>query len=232
MNTIGPERLEFLEHAVDQTFDGETVASKEARGWGTNDSDFEAYCVDLALPDNPEGLGGIIEAQIGRSASNVGIDLAGGTEGVALRDLLRMGLLGKALVTNYATKPTEDDPRLDHIEGDLADRDTWTGILDWQQEHASDGLDLVMHRPVGGLQNFSPFVYTSAANLLLDMIKPGGVMFCQVPRSLTQGSGQLGLRIVCRRLAERDDIEEIIPSFVYPRHEEMKLDSTIIIKKP
>ncbi len=232
MNSIGPERLAFLDYAVDETFDDETVDSKEARGWGTNNSDFEAYCVDLALPDNPEGLGGIIEAQIGRSKNSVGVDLAGGSEAVALRDLLRQGFLGKALVTNYSDKPTDDDPRLYHIEGDLASRSTWANILGWQKEHAADGLDLVMHRPVGGLQNFQPFVYTSAANLLLDMIRPGGVMFCQIPRSLTRTRGQIGLNVVCSQITEREDLDRIVPSFVYPVHEEKKLDSVIITKKP
>ena len=101
MHTIGSERLDFLDGAVEENFDDETVASKEARGWGTNNSDFEAYCVDLALPNHPGGLQGIVERQIGHYEHNVGLDLAGGSDGVALQDLLNDGILGTAILTNY-----------------------------------------------------------------------------------------------------------------------------------
>jgi hypothetical protein len=234
MYTIGPERLDFLDGAVEEVFDDETVASKEARGWGTNNSDFEAYCVDLALPNHPEGLQGIVERHVGRHEHNVGLDLAGGSDGVALQDLLNDGILGTAILTNYydlRTDSAKQEQRLHHVAGDLAERDTWEEILVHQRHYAPDGLALIMHRPVGGLQNFAPDIYREAAHLLLDIARPGGVVLYQVPTSLTRRGREHYLELVRPSMRARDDIEEPIPSFVHGENKKPVLDSVIIVKK-
>jgi hypothetical protein len=88
-----------------------------------------------------------------------------------------------------------------------------------------------MHRPVGGLQNFAPDIYREAAHLLLDMARPGGVVFLQVPTSLTRRGCEHNLELVCPNMRARDDIEEPIPSFVHGENKKPVLDSVIIVKK-
>jgi len=232
MKVIESERLAFLDGvAEEKTL--HTVASMEARGWGTNNSDFEAYCVDLALPDYPQGFAGIVEEAIGKNPNNVGMDLAGGSDGIALQDLLRDGILGTAIVTNYEdrrTSETKQNKRLLHIAGDLVKRSTWEDIIYSQKKHAPDGLALVMHRPVGGLQNLRPAIYRNAAHLLLDMTRSGGVLFLQIPDALIAWTAKLELDIICASIESRDDIERIIPSYIYPGALPI-LDSVVIVKR-
>lgn len=182
--------------------------------WGVNSSSFEDYATDAQFPDYyPGGLEGIIEEALGADSANVGMDIAGGSQARALRDLIDGGVLVKALVTNLEdlrTPETKADRRIDHIAGDLALRETWDTIIQWQAANAPDGLSLIMHKPFAGLQDFAPNVYERAAHTLVDMLRPGGIFFTQVPKSLH--AQPKALLATYRRLLERPDVRGIIPS--------------------
>jgi hypothetical protein len=194
------------------------------RSWGINDTPFRQYTADAVFPHYPGGLEDIIQERIGYSDTNVGLDLAGGSQGRALRDLIKDGILTKGLVTNLEdlrTHNTKSDTRLNHIAGDLAIRQTWEDIIDWQAVHAPDGLSLIMHRPMGGLQHFSQSTYRRAAHTLVDMLRPGGIFFTQVPRYSDPSRHSQPIRYdqltrpniektICQELLARPDIEQII----------------------
>jgi hypothetical protein len=86
-----------------------------------------------------------------------------------------------------------------------------------------------MHRPVGGLQFLRPCFYRGAAHLLLDMIRPGGVAFFQVPQALDGIIHPREFRDLHTSLRERGDIKDIIPSIVPTSHGPI-VDSAIIVK--
>lgn len=199
--------------------------------WRVNNSTIEEYAQDAQFPSYPFGLLGILESATHPEQQNVGMDLAGGSQAVALRNLLDSGVLTKGLVTNYEdlrTPATKADTRIDHIAGDLADTQTWQSIIEWQNTNAPDGLSLIMHQPYRGLQNFIPSVYARGAHLLLDMLKPGGVFYTQVPSALHQRTSDLSA--VYRDLRTRPDVREIIPSTRSP-YEEGRNIYGIIIKE-
>lgn len=182
--------------------------------WPVNNSTFRDYVGDVRLPDHyPDGLEDIIEEALLAGDHNVGLDIAGGSQAVALRDLIDRGLLDKGLVTNLEdlrSPDTKADTRIDHIAGDLALRQTWDGIIQWKTSNAPDGLALILYRPYGGLQGFPAHVYDRAAHTLLDMVRPGGMFFAQVPESLHSPKDRL--LAAYRGLVKRPDVREIIPS--------------------
>lgn len=182
--------------------------------WRVNNSTFQEYAADVQLsPYYPEGLEGIVEEALAAHDTNVGLDIAGGSQAQALRDLVDRGILTKGLVTNLEdlrTPETKADTRIDHIAGDLALRRTWDGIVTWQTTNAPEGLALVMHRPFGAMQDFPPAAYDGAAHTLLDMIRPGGVLFTQVPKRLFAWPPDA--LAIYRGLLERPDVDDIILS--------------------
>ena len=208
--------------------------------WFTNDSTLADYFQVGTLPDHPEGVGSFIFNRIGHD--NVGIDLAGGTNGVALRGLLRADVIHKGLFTNYQDHRGRIHERpnglvnnehnlsqegIDHIEGDIISPDTWQRIIDWQQQNAPDGAGVVLWRPDGALQNLPPSFYHGAAHVVLDMIRPGGVLFTQIPTSLRhdwshrydlsaidQDRGVIAEQLleVCTSITDREDVDEVIVS--------------------
>lgn len=182
--------------------------------WGVNDSSFEKYAADAQFPDYyPGGLKGIIEEALSVNDTNVGLDIAGGSQARALRDLIESGTLTKGLVTNLEDLRAPEikaDTRVDHVAGDLALRKNWENIIRWQTTHAPEGLSLIMHKPFAGLQDLTPNAYEGAAHTLIDMLRPGGVFFTQVPSSLH--AHPQALLATYRRLLKRPDVSEIIPS--------------------
>lgn len=240
MTSVEQDRLSFLEGAKEDSWYTDATVPRDKVVWFTDDSDLESYDLDLSFPDNPEGLSGILLDTIGRNRDNVGIDIAGGTNGVALQDLLKDGILGTAILTNYVdsrSEETREIEELHHVDGDLVDRSTWEKILEKQKELAPEGLDLVMHRPVGGVQTLATDVYKGATNLLIDITKPGGVLFLQIPEALIHddrsGTGQLnvGLDEVCASIADRNDIDRIIRSYVRFGVSPKLIDYVVLIKK-
>ena len=154
--------------------------------WIVNNSPLDEYCRDAPFADYAAGLEGLLREHVGLHPDNVGMDLAGGSQGRAARDLLDLGILGRALVTNYQDRRSEEalaETRLDHITGDLTKPQTWGEIINWQRSQAPEGLALIMHRPVGALAALPTQTYVGAARTLLNMLRPGGLLFAQVPRA-------------------------------------------------
>lgn len=199
--------------------------------WSTNDSSIEEYS-KARFPGYSGGLLEVLDIHIGRDAdSNVGMDVAGGSQGRALRDLFRLGFLGSGLVTNYWDMREEEtcaDTSLSHVAGDLATAAVWRKILEWQQQQAPDGLAVVMHRPYGALQDQPPSVYEGAAHLLLDMIRSGGVFFTQVPRPL--GKNAEAGRAVYRSIYSRPDVAKILRADALTDHG-VSLSYAVVIKQ-
>lgn len=203
---ITAERLDFLQ--------GEQPApDRRTRRdrWPVNDSGLDNY-FDLELADHPEGVLGIIEEQLGTTEGNAGLDIAGGHNGVAARQLLHMGILDHALVTNYRDRrnlAVRLNPALKHARGNITAPRTWGRILNWQERIAPDGLALVMHRPDGGMQDLSPDFYRGAVHLLLDIMRPGGILFTQVPYTLRHRHAAL-LNLICATVTGRPDVESVL----------------------
>jgi hypothetical protein len=178
--------LSFLAGAAEKDIHPARLAELEDGLWSTNHSSIADY---TARAGDFEGQGTIetlISKYLGTMHGNVGLDLAAGN-GQALSDLLNKGLLDLALTTSYQSPNDEAairDRHIAHISGNLVLTETWNRILDWQEQNAPDGLALVMHRPVGALQDLPFAAYAGAAHLLLSRIRPGGLMFAQVPRPL------------------------------------------------
>jgi hypothetical protein len=179
--------------------------------WPVNNSGLAEYFDPVKLDGHHEGVLAVIERQIGGTEGNAGVDMAGGTNGVALQELLRLGLIDKALVTNYRHRPNRRARRagVNYARGNLLKPKTWQGIIDWQEEEAPGGLALVMHRPDGGMQGLDPRFYEGAVNLLLDMIRPGGVMFTQIPQILRHRRAS-ALEPICKGVIGRPDVESVL----------------------
>jgi hypothetical protein len=189
--------------------------------WMSNDSSFKDYCTYSLLP--PGLIEKILQQQLGRQSHNVGMDLAGGENGQALQDLLADGTLNKALLTTYTDRRSshaKEIAEIDHIAGDLVNPKTWRKIIDWKRTQAPDGLALIMHRPLGALQDLKPSTYVGATNLLLDMMRPGGVLFSEIPGALYGPD----MQTMCNALEARSDINELVLG------EDKLLTSAVIIK--
>jgi hypothetical protein len=135
---------------------------------------------------HPLGLYGIIADCVGQDDQNVGLDVAGGSSGQALRELVAAGIIGRGLFTHFRQHDGSRsiDSSLTCINGDLRDEKTWLDMFNWKRAFAPGGFAITMHRPVGGVQNLPPRVYQGAVHLLLDMTRPGGLLFTQIPRRL------------------------------------------------
>lgn len=207
------ERLTFLEGE-------ESVPDRRIRRdrWRTNNSTLDDYFQEVVLPGYPEGVLAIIERQLSKTKRNIGMDIAGGRNGVVARQLLRMGLLEKALVSNYRDRrnvAARINPHLAHAKGDLTKLKPWERMMSWQTRHAPHGLALVLHRPDGGLQEQSPGFYEGATHLLLDMMQPEAVLFTQIPSSLRQHPDELA--DMCEGVNSRPDVGFVIQSKTPPR---------------
>jgi len=174
--------------------------------WDVNDSSFARYAhrVEFIYPSCT--LPELVVQQ--HRDGDVGIDIAGGTNGRALRDLLDSGILSRALVTNFEDRRSEEvkaDTRLDHIDGSLLLPATWSRIINWQRTNAPAGLGLVLHRPCGGLQGLPTEHYRRAADQLIDMLRPGGLLFAQVPAVIARRS----LKEDIMRIQNRPDVARV-----------------------
>lgn len=181
--------------------------------WKVNNSSFRDYSRRAKLLGCRGGLRQIIDTQIVSGEDNVGLDIAAGAKARALRNLLDSGVLRSALATNYKDRRPRrivKDSRLEHIDGDLTDPATWRKIVEWKNHNAPHGFTLAMHRPVGGLQHLPNEIYRGAAHLVVDLVKPGGLLFTQVPRNLASDQG--ALVELCAEIQERPDVAEVITS--------------------
>lgn len=178
--------------------------------WRLNDSGADDY---FKYPQFSGYAGGALEI-IGQQLENidyrVGIDIAGGANGVALRGLIDRGLLDKGLVTNYSDKREVLDPEVDHIDGNIRAMETWLKIKDWQEENCPEGAALILHRPIGALQKLPPSFYKGATHTALSMLGTSGAMFAQIPKRLRED--EAALQEVCLSIQERPDVAEVLRS--------------------
>lgn len=154
--------------------------------WGINNSSLGDYSWSIFGEDDQDRLAEFIGATIG-DGDHTAIDIAGGTDGRAMQEMLDLGLVRTGLVTNLLDRRNQearDFPGLHHVAGDIVLRATWEAIDSWCDEYAPDGVSVILHRPVGGIQHLDPCFYELAAHKLLDMLCPGGVMVAQVPNIL------------------------------------------------
>lgn len=205
------ERLSFLDGLDESRNAGGTNDE-----WLCNNSPFERYFDGVSFQNHQEGPLQIIESQLEGLEHNVGIDIAGGANGVALRGLIkRQGLLEKGLVTNkFDTRDgkAQDVPELDHIDGNILLPETWEKILGWQRKNCPEGASLLMHRPVGGLQRLPTSFYMGAVHLGLDMVRPRGLAYIQIPKKLLghRHGRRDNLRKICSSIDARDDVAKVI----------------------
>src|SRR5664279_757815 len=137
--------------------------------WVENNATFANYCEQSGL-NNIEKT---IRHQLGRLGSGAALDIAGGSDGTALQDLLGDGTVEKALLTNYydtRTSRARSIGALAHVAGDMLEADTWDQIEAWQTANAPEGFSLIMHRPFGALQHLPADIYQTATHELLDIL--------------------------------------------------------------
>lgn len=204
-------QFEFLDNAQIGCYEHEQLKEHGDQKWLVNSSTFADYSRRANLLGRVSGLFDIINEQIGHSQDNVGIDIAAGSTPQALRDLLDCDLLSSALSTNFEDRRPrwiKRDARLDHIAGDLITPATWSRIAQWKDHNAPEGFALAMHRPVGGLQSLDARVYFGAAHMVLDMVRPNGLMFTQIPRGVSSSI----LPHLCASIRARSDVANVITS--------------------
>lgn len=208
-DSIGIEELSFLEGLRE-----EDSIHEERKGddWGINDSTYEAYFSSVRLRGYPEGVLQLMKAQLEGLEEPAGVDIAGGTNGIALQGLINAGVIDRGMATNYKDKRgdfAKENPNLDHIAGNIIFPQTWISIINWVRDNAPDGAALIMHRPYGGLQGLYPSFYKGAAHKLLDLLRPGGMLFAQIPYPLQDRPGFRNTTL-CQEIRERPDIAELI----------------------
>jgi len=163
---------------------------REDRGWLVDDSHLSRFFDGVKLRN---GTPLEVMAQcIGRDPNNVGIDIAGGTNGVAMRDLVATGLVGKGLYTHFLDdrNPRLSNPNVDLVTGDLATAQPWLSIRDWQQRNAPQGFAVALHAPGLGFEKWAPDTHLTALAMLLPMMQPGAVIFTQVPIEVLKDGNQ------------------------------------------
>lgn len=182
--------------------------------WNANNSNLNRYSSRLFGRANTEALSGFLIQRIGKEKTNVGLDIAGGSNGVAMRALLRKGVLGEAAVTNLEDRRgflARHNRHLHHIGGNLLLRSTWDTMSEWREEHAPDGLALVTHLPDGGLQELDPNWYGQALDTVIEWVRPGGLIITQVPSVLAPEHAPTApqLQEIGEQLNARDNIASI-----------------------
>lgn len=230
---INDNPLAFVGHAEFDPVDRILDMPGKGEKWQVDDSSIDEYSVLAGLPEDFDtGLGGMIAGAIGTDKGNIGIDIAGGANGKALQELLTLGILDRALVTNYSdnrSPATKKIDQLNHISGDLCDVSTWQEIAEWIDDNAPEGLDLVMHRPAGTLQDMSPAFYEGAFEFLLGKTRPAGIHFLQIPEALVIPSPDRTLKPICDRVKE--DIAEVLYSNVDPNSDFPVIPAHILLRK-
>ena len=210
MQALTEGRLEFLDSVEHNFANIEDVLHMETDTWNANDASFSDYGV-MAARCGLFRVGLTTRIRLDRLSDNVALDIAGGTNGAALQELMHERRIDTGIVTNLLDKrsdQTRANSKLLHVDGDLIERETWQNMFSTVFEATNGvGLSLIMHRPCGTLQDFAPAVYAGSFALLLDWLRPGGVMFAQVPAALRDSPASL--QDICQRIHERDDIEEV-----------------------
>ena len=208
MLQVPEARLAFLDGAFDP--DGSPAVDNPKDVWKMDDSGFDDYCERSRI----DGVADLIVSQLGRFGTNAALELAAGANARALQDLLERGVIDKGLATSFADTRSDETKAveaLSHRTGDLLEKEVWREILGWQAAEAPEGLSLILYRPWGALNHIQPTTaYQGAAHLLLDILRPGGVFFAQIPGALKPYSwtGTLAER-VCTSIRQRPDVGRV-----------------------
>ena len=195
--------------------------------WMTNDSTLANYGHDFCVP----GLGGlqrILDERLGGQTEAVGLDVAGGINGVALQDMMREGYISRGVVTNYADNRTEVLPEIHHVAGDLKNGETWLKLFQARHSYAPRGFDVILHRPDRTLQDWPPHFYAWAGSMLTGMLAAGGLFVSQIPTGFSRDS--LERQALCNQLQRRSDLEIHLGTASAPQSG--TIDVAVILKKP
>lgn len=151
--------------------------------WTVDNSSFKSY-VDMVEFNNGSALD-CIKENLKKHEHKTALDIAGGSNGRAISDLIHKEIIvGGAftnVIDNRATKTIEAD--IGFSCGDLRKAETWTKIDDVKKSIAPNGYSLILHRPFGALQDLSIQEYVSHANTTMSLLAPGGLLYSQVPSS-------------------------------------------------
>lgn len=202
--------LTFLDGAEQISFEASFLRRNGDTDWRVNNSSIRNYFADVIFPGLDKAPFDAIVERLGTQGTCIAMDLAGGSQGRAIRDLIEMGIIGKGLFTNYEDRRLPNvraQTELGHVAGDLTKIETWQEIIEWVNKNAPEGLDLILHRPFGALQYLTAEYYYGALSALLGLLKSGGVMFCQIPYSLMTVRYFEGLKEVGASLNENPEIE-------------------------
>jgi hypothetical protein len=133
----------------------------------------------------------------------VALDVAGGHQGRAVRDLIDLGLVESGLVTNMEDlreRKTKRYTRLGHVAGDIIKAETWELIEGWKGRFAPQGFTSVTYRPYGALEDLPTEFYLGAAHTLLDWMAPKGVALLQIPNFFPDSA--------CEDILKRADVSD------------------------
>jgi hypothetical protein len=206
MSVLERDALAFVDGVINPDLEkssGVVIADT----WGTHRSSFTRYC--------ERSTGAVMSEKIisgmARFSTCAAIDIAGGSNGNALQELLSLGVIDKGLVTNYLDRRRDETKaivNLGHVHGDILSRDTWLNIEEWQSREAPEGFGLVLHSPVAALQSLAPGFYKGAVHWLLDRTRSGGMLFSKIPEALGSSNA---CEDVHSSILERGDSEIEIP---------------------
>lgn len=190
----------------------QTPAQPNLESWGKDDSPFSNY-VDLVEFEGGSAIN-LIEGAVGHSALNTAIDIAGGSNGRAIHDLLNSGAIGSGIFTNYIDNRDGNlsDRRVQFVDGDLLDDTTWRRITAAQKAIAPAGLDLALHRPYGGLQDLSVEQYYDLLTKTMGLLRGGGVLYTQIPQSAYEGLSKGELERLCRLVHASSSVGKVATS--------------------
>lgn len=182
---------------------------READQWTIDDSTFDSYvsmvyfregsaheCINRALSNNPDA---------------VALDIAGGSNGRAIRDLIEVGTIKRGVYTRLMDNRTceQNDDSVKFFPGDLLKEQTWVDLSAIQHEYAPSGFNLVLHRPYGGLQDLAVNQYIDSIQKILDMMCSKGIFYVQIPGSPYRNPDYKMLNIIYREVLSMQDVGKI-----------------------
>ncbi len=158
---------------------------RERKGWPEDDWPLEDYFKDVTFRDG--SLFDVLDKTIGRNPNNIGLDIAGGSNGAALKGLMDRGYIGRGLYTNFLDRrdPALPNPKAQLITGDLTKVETWRDITKWQQREIPEGFAVGLHRPLLGLQRLPPLAYYALAASAVRVMRSGSVFIIQIPLNVS-----------------------------------------------
>ncbi len=222
-------------YSLEEQAFGLEVAGTEERlpdEYWVNDCDFFGPVGYEATWNDPnsEPISQFLQSRLHTLPDVVALDIAGGSNGVALEELVTAGVVDRGLFTNYQNRWEQPlGTTLEQVTGNLALQATWDSIFDWQQRNAPEGFSLILHRPHGALQRMPYSFYERAVHALLDMTSPGGVALLQIPLAIRSGSSTAVKNQMCEKINERADVESVaLRDGILPSVTICKVRSTLV----